>query len=372
MTSVTKDNRYSICQKHREYLYLIYYLGDKILTAVQLYHFSKKTNPSLSKSKYERDLKGLEDSGIIRKELICLNADSKRVRVLYLRKYAVAYIEGVETTIGVNNVNFSRLSPAKILKHVVRAERIFSKMEHISYNTILDPIQLFKSNLSAYWIKQNQYHYYMTDLYNFFQSLDLVDKDLVNKDFLELQYAESENIYQALEKGRQKGSQSSPKDEKKEVIVDLSITNVIYVEKPKETEKSIFQKRIDNYGLTYLLNNFDIYFLRHKEGKLSLNLDMIITKTTSFSRIMADIIGAYHYFSSFLDIKKEFRVIYNIVFINAISEKRFKNALESKAEKYYVRAKISHVTHNLRIKTSTVGIQTKYDNENKIKKPPLR
>lgn len=359
MTSVTKDNRYNICQKHREYLYLIYYLGDKILTAVQLYNFAKKTNPSLTKSTFERELKRLEDSGILRKELIHL-ADT-RVRLLYLRKYAVAFVEDKETTIGVNNVNFSRVTPAKILKHVMRAETIYAKMTHKPYNTILERIQVFERNLSSYWIKQNQYHYYMTELYNFFRRLDLIDKDLVNKEFLEYQYAKSKNTYQALLQGRQRGSQSSSKEKKKEVIVDLTHTNVIYLDKPKEeTEISIMQHRIDNYGMTHLLNNFDIHFIRFKKGTLTLNLEMVITIKTNFFRIMTEIIAVYHYFSSFLTRNNNFIVNYSFVFMNALTEQRFKKDLEKKKENYYTRGNIG-LRDNIRVKTSSVSIQNKYD-----------
>lgn len=352
MISVTTDSRYNTCQKYKEYLYLIYYLGGKILTAVQLYNFILKTEPKLSKSKFERDLKALEDSGIIRKELICLNNNPNRMRVLYLRKYAVAFVEGAETTKGVNNINFSRVTPEIILQHVVRADVIFSHMQHIDYRTILESIKIFKSNLSTYFIKKNQSHAYMTDLFDYFSKLDVASD--VDKEHLKWEFEKSKELFFALEKGRLDGGRHSRINNTKkgieEGLQELAVSDEVYIEESPKTSKTIMQERIDNYGLTTMLYNYDVYFLRTKEEQIILNLDMIVTKKIVFWRIMSDIIGVYRYFSYFFNETSNVIVRYRIYFADKLAAERFNIRYAKKSSDYFIGANISR-PKNLDLRT---------------------
>lgn len=283
--TLADDKRFSMCKDYEEILNIIYYVGDRLISVPVLFDFYTLSS-GCSKSKFERILRELVDKKIITQEYINLSYNPSRTRVIYMSKYAIAFVLGLKNTTGANNINKTRLSAEVVEKRILRSRLIFDRTKHLERSTVLEILDKLQSSGSTYCFRQNQYYDYFLYLEMQFGKIEFYNKTTVDIYKKDLEAMEKRKMV-ALRKGQ--NSKRNKNGDKNAVTND------------KNKQQKYEYELIMDYTLPQVMSNVDISFILIKNGQFRVNIDYLITEDKAqYQKIIKNIAGIYHFFSSFL------------------------------------------------------------------------
>lgn len=319
--TLRKDEvRNMLCTKHRDVLQIIYFVGDRLISAPILIDFLCLTDSQMNFSKAQKLISKLVKEDVLQQEYISLSYNPVRTRILYLSKYATAHLRGLPNTIGANTLNRKHLSPNKIEKRVLRAAMIYDRFKmFLTKHSIVDLVKHWRSNASSYAYKQNQNLLYFRKIINVFRSMpsDYIHFEPTNDYTLYLK--QSEDIKnKALEFG-----QKSKNNKGGTLDAELKEIDAVFKE-PRTYEWH------EDVSLPKVLTNMDIAGVVWDDERLTIDVDYLVTQEKAeYKKIVKNLSVIYKLFSLFVrESLLNFEI--KLVFVNELQLSKFNSAANKK------------------------------------------
>lgn len=316
--TLRKDEvRNMLCTKHRDVLKIIYFVGDRLISAPILIDFLCLTDSQMNFSKAQKLISKLVKEDVLQQEYISLSYNPVRTRILYLSKYATAHLTGLPNTIGADVLNRKHLSPTKIEKRVLRAAMIYDRFKmFLSQHSIDDLLELWQSNASSYAFKHNQYRPYFVRIVKGFKSMPLeyFDRTAINDYGLYLSQME------AMKKVSLKYGQQSKNN--KGGTLDVTLQKGV-----KFTRKYEWH---EDASLPKVLINMDIAGVVWDGERLTIEVDYLVTEDKAeYKKIVKNLSVIYKLFSLFVrESLLNFEI--KLVFVNELQLSKFNSAANKK------------------------------------------
>lgn len=316
--TLRKDEvRNMLCTKHRDVLNIIYFVGDRLISAPILIDFLCLTDSQMNFSKAQKLISKLVKEDVLQQEYISLSYNPVRTRILYLSKYATAHLKELPNTIGADVLNRKHLSPTKIEKRVLRAAMIYDRFKmFLSKHSIDDLVKLWKSDASSYAFKHNQYRPYFLQIAKVFKSMPLeyFNRTAINDYALYLSQIEAMKK-KSLEYGRQSKNNKG---------------GTLEVTLPKGFK---FTRKYEWHGdasLPKVLTNMDIASVVWDGERLTIDVDYLVTEDKAeYKKIVKNLAEIYKLFSLFVS-ESLLNFEIKLVFVNELQLSKYNSAANKK------------------------------------------
>lgn len=322
--TLRKDEvRNMLCTKHRDVLKIIYFVGDRLISAPILIDFLCLTDSQMNFSKAQKLISKLVKEDVLQQEYISLSYNPVRTRILYLSKYATAHLTGLPNTIGADVLNRKHLSPTKIEKRVLRAAMIYDRFKmFLTEHSIDDLLELWSRHASSYAYKHNQYRAYFLGIVEVFKSMPLeyFNRTAINDYGRYLKQAE------AIKKKSLEFGQKSKNN--KDGTLDAKLQEMDGLFKlPRKFEWN------EDSSLPKVLTNMDIAGFVWDGERLTIDVDYLVTEDKAeYKKIVKNLSVIYKLFSLFVrESLLNFEI--KLVFVNELQLSKFNSAANKKNNK---------------------------------------
>lgn len=319
--TLRKDEvRNMLCTKHRDVLKIIYFVGDRLISAPILIDFLCLTDSQMNFSKAQKLISKLVEKDVLQQEYISLSYNPVRTRILYLSKYATAHLTGLPNTIGADVLNRKHLSPTKIEKRVLRATMIYDRFKmFLTEHSIDDLLELWSRHASSYAYKHNQYRAYFLGIVEVFKSMPLeyLNRTAINEYGRYLLQAEILKN-KALEFGQKSKNN-------KDGTLDVTLQKGVKFPRKYEWH--------EDASLPKVLTNMDIAGVVWDGERLTIEVDYLVTEDKAeYKKIVKNLSVIYKLFSLFVrESLLNFEV--KLVFANELQLSKFNSAANKKNNK---------------------------------------
>lgn len=316
--TLRKDEvRNMLCTKHREVLKIIYFVGDRLISAPILIDFLCLTDSQMNFSKAQKLISKLVKEDVLQQEYISLSYNPVRTRILYLSKYATAHLKGLPNTIGADVLNRKHLSPTKIEKRVLRAAMIYDRFKmFLSEHSIDDLLELWQSNASSYAFKHNQYRPYFLRIVDVFKVLPLeyINRKAIND------YGRYLTQMEGMKKKSLEYGQQSKNN--KGGTLDITLQKGVKFARKYEWH--------EDASLPKVLTNMDIAGLVWDGERLTIEVDYLVTEDKAeYKKIVKNLSVIYKLFFLFVrESLLNFEI--KLVFVNELQLFKFNSAANKK------------------------------------------
>lgn len=316
--TLRKDEvRNMLCTKHRDVLQIIYFVGDRLISAPILIDFLCLTDSQMNFSKAQKLISKLVKEDVLQQEYISLSYNPVRTRILYLSKYATAHLKGLPNTIGADVLNRKHLSPTKIEKRVLRAAMIYDRFKmFLSKHSIDDLLKLWKYSASSYAFKHNQYCPYFLWIVKGFKSMPL---EYFNRTAINDYGRYLKEVEDIKKKSLEFGQKSK---NNKDGTLDVTLQKGVKF--PREHEWH------EDASLPKVLTNMDIAGFVWDGERLTIHVDYLVTEDKAeYKKIVKNLAVLYKLFSLFvLESLLNFEI--KLVFVNELQLSKFNSAAKKK------------------------------------------
>lgn len=307
------EKRYELCLEHSNVLKIIYYVGDRLISAPLLVDFLCVSDSLMNHHKAQKIIARLVKEDVLQQEYISLSYNPARTRILYLSKYATAHLTGLPNTIGADILNRKHLSPAKIEKRVLRAAMIFERYKmFLTEHSIDDLLELWRSTASSYAYKQNQYRAYYLGIVDVFKSMptEYIKRTAINDYGRYLSQSEAIKS-KALELGQKSKNNKGGK-------FDVELKKIDEVFKaPRKYEWK------EDSSLPKVLINMDIASIEWDGQRLIIDVDYVLSEDKAdYKKILKNLSVIYKLFSLFVT-ESVLNLNIHLAFVNELQMSKF-------------------------------------------------
>ena len=336
---VTTKRKQTICEQYCSYLDIIYYFGNKVILLKQLWEYAEILGFAKNYPQFLGHIKELVEADILRQEPFVAFGKVTQLHMLTLKKYAIRFVEGKNSSQSVGAVPKSNTNEriiVSIFKNVYILDKIIPRLKKQGIE------------LSCKGIKKMLENDRSTLLYNKNKGLDYVytwevpflqkylSLNMLNYDIRILEEIRNKK-YKGLEKGS-KASVGKGKGKVSEKRIDTLETAIKKHSKIVEAEnnkkghqlESQKLKKLDKYNIDSMLNAYAyISQLREIKGVFTATILLFdIYNNQDVYKMTTHIASIYHMFYRYLSVDT-FKLKFGIV---AFDEEAQKN-MESVAKR---------------------------------------
>lgn len=319
--TLQKDEvRNMLCTKHRDVLQIIYFVGDRLISAPILIDFLCLTDSQMNFHKAQKLISKLVKEDVLQQEYISLSYNPVRTRILYLSKYATAHLTELPNTIGADVLNRKHFSPTKNEKRVLRAAMIYDRFKmFLSEHSIDNLLELWQSNASSYAFKHNQYRAYFESVVAVFKRMPM--------EYIDIEKVRAYGKYLLQHKIlKQKALEFGQKSKNnKDGTLDVKLKEIHAVFKaPRKYEWN------EDSSLPKVLTNMDIASVVWDGERLTIDVDYLVTEDKAeYKKIVKNLSVIYKLFSLFVsELLLNFEI--KLVFVNELQLSKFNSAANKK------------------------------------------
>ena len=327
---VSNMNKYSLCERNRTYLEIIYTFGNKVMLLKQLYQYTELLGLAKNYSSFYSSIKELVNAEVLRKEPFVAYGKKTQLQMLTLQKFAIRFLEckensysvaSVPKTGGNERILVSLFKNCYIIKKVI--PRIQREFGEVTFNRILE---ILDRDYSTVLLNKNQGISFLSELINHDKFQHLLDFEEV-KHALRIMKDVKQKQMEGLKKG-------SVRSEGKGVgkinatsffpLADLAVSYHAKVKKDLTKEE-----KLDNYNIDNMLS-FNAYIAQVKLIKDKINVTVLILdihNRDNIYRMGTHIACMYNMFNRYFN--SEFLLKIGIVSIDEFASKNLKAQAET-------------------------------------------
>lgn len=329
--SISTVNKQAICEQYHEYLKIVYGLGNKVMVLKQLWNYAKELGMARNLNEFYIQMAKLEQYEITRKEPFVAYGKETQLQMIVLRKYAIRFIEGKQSSYDVASVpvaNSNERILVSTFKNCYIQSKILPRVRNesgkITFESIVD---MLNRDCSTIMLNKNEGAGYLSQL----ASDQRFQKELyvagIAYDIEKMRTVDQRRLAglrkgSASRGGKGRGKLNSSFDMPlDEVIRDYSNRNddVIRFVSPKN-------QRIQCFSVDTMLNcNYHIAQIKSIQNRLHVTVLMfdIFNKQDAY-KIAVDIACIYHMVSRYINTTTEYKLKIGVICLDEAAAGRVK------------------------------------------------
>lgn len=302
INSLEKDKkRWMLCTEHKKLLEIMYYFYHQITSGPVMVDTIMLLNPNLSKHKSEELVRDLVAAKVLEQVYFVPSNRPTRLRVLFLTKYAVAFILGHLNTAQVTLMKKSSRTEEKMERYVANSRLAYNRL--LEQDVTQDTRQIrisYVNSFSSYGLKNNQEYQFLRRIVKHGRDNpafnDLLNLGDISQDLYDLGQLSIKRL-NALKLGHTQKNKIVKIDSKyKDVLKDIDPKNrsdeESFVEEPIGDKASCsLRKVLINTNIAY------IYFYEESQ-MIEVAVDYLINQNSyKYIKTVDNIINVYQYFT---------------------------------------------------------------------------
>lgn len=329
INSLEKDKkRWRLCTEYRKLLEIMYYFYNQITSGPVMVDTIKLINPNLSKNKIEELVRDLVAAKVLEQVYFIPSNRPTRLRVLFLTKYAVAFVLGHLNTSQITLMQKSARTEEKLERYVANSRLAYNRLAEQDVTQDIKTIRFaYVDLMSSYDIKYNNEEKLLSRIGSFYNKNQKYRQFFNFKNFdseYKQAFALKEKRLNALKLGPTQKNKTVKIDGKhKNALKDVA-TNQINNDEPFLTDPKGVKV---SCSLRKVLVNTNIAYIHFDDDTIEVSVDYLICQNSyKYTKTVDNIINVYQYFT-YIFRASNVNLSFNLYFDNKLGYQDFKDKM---------------------------------------------